>query len=243
LSADEIDGAPAELRAPDSSKDGTLSGDELRAVQAQPPAQGQCAGNVESGSALDKPPLPKDEGERRILSALEGARQGQRHANVSTADGRLLRQLTEAVNARRVVELGTSTGESGLWFALALRKTGGHLYTHDSDPGRIAVARGNFQRAGVEDLITIVEGDAHETARKDPEPIDVLFIDAEKSEYDAYLRELLPLVRPGGLILAHNMRHPNPNPHYIEAITTSPDLDTSFVLMEGAGMGITLKKR
>ena len=200
-------------------------------------------GPAEAGSDLSKPPLPKDDGEKKILEALDQARQGRRYANVSTADGRLLRQLTEAVGAKRVVELGTSTGESGLWFAMALRKTGGHLYTHDIDPGRITVARENFKKGGVEDLITIVEGDAHKTATKNTDPIDVLFIDAEKDGYDAYLKELLPLVRPGGLILAHNMRRPAPNPRYVEAITTSPDLDTSFVLMDGAGIGVTLKKR
>jgi predicted O-methyltransferase YrrM len=198
---------------------------------------------AEAGSDLSKPPLAKDDGEKRILEALDQARQGRRYANVSTADGRLLRQLTEALGAKRVVELGTSTGESGLWFSMALRKTGGHLYTHDIDPGRISVARENFKRAGVEDLITIVEGDAHQTATRNTEPIDVLFIDAEKEGYDAYLKELLPYVRPGGLIIAHNMRRPAPNPRYVEAITSSPDLDTSFVLMEGAGVGITLKKR
>src|SRR3984957_19417537 len=126
----------------------------------------------EAGSDLSKPPLPKDDGEKKILEAIDNARQGRRYANVSTADGRLLRQLTEAVNAKRVVELGTSTGESGLWFAMALRKTGGHLYTHDIDPGRISVARENFKRGGVENLITIVEGNAHQTATKNTDPID-----------------------------------------------------------------------
>src|SRR5262249_5999790 len=114
---------------------------------------------------------------------------------------------------------------------------------HDIDPGRIAVARENFKRAGVEDLITIVEGDAHKTAVKNTDPIDVLFIDAEKEGNDAYLKELLPYLRPGGRSLAPNMRRPAPSPRYVEAITTSPDLDTSFVLMDGAGIGITLKKR
>jgi predicted O-methyltransferase YrrM len=198
---------------------------------------------MEGSNDPGKPTLPKDDGEKRILAALEQARGGERYANVSTSDGRLLRQLTEAVGARRVVELGTSTGESGLWFSLALRKTGGKLYTYDIDPGRIAVARQNFKRAGVDDIVIITEGDAHETAVRNKEPIDVLFIDAEKEGYDAYLREILPYVRPGGLILAHNMRRPAPNPKYIQAITTNPDLDTSFVLMDGAGVGITLKKR
>src|SRR4029077_20579726 len=119
-------------------------------------------GPADGAGSLQKPPQGKDEGEVRILAALESAQKGQRYANVSTADGRLLRQLTEAVGAKRVVELGTSTGESGLWFSMALRRTGGKLHTHDIDPGRIAVARANFKRAGVEGLVTIVEGDAHQ---------------------------------------------------------------------------------
>lgn len=190
-----------------------------------------------------KPALPKDDGEKRILETIVEARKGQRYANVSEADGRLMRQLVEAVNAQRVVELGTSTGESGLYFSLALRKTGGKLYTYDIDPERSKVAKANFEKAGVADRIVMTLGDAHETAPKNTDPIDVLFIDAEKPGYDAYLRELLPLVRPGGLILAHNMHQPAPNPKYIEAVTSNPDLDTSFVLMDGAGLGITLKKR
>jgi caffeoyl-CoA O-methyltransferase len=246
LSAAEIDAAAAKLRERDANQDGKLTADELPRGQGGRGGQGgpgRGQGAMEADSDLSKPPLPKDDGEKRILAALEQARQGARYANVSTADGRLLRQLAESIGAKRVVELGTSTGESGLWFAMALRKTGGHLFTHDIDPGRIKVARENFKKGGVDDLITIVEGDAHQTATKNTDPIDVLFIDAEKEGYDAYLKELLPFVRPGGLILAHNMRRPAPNPRYVEGITTNRDLDTSFVLMDGAGIGITLKKR
>jgi len=244
LSPAEIDAAAAKLRERDANKDGKLTADELpRGPEGRGRPGRGGPGAMEAGSDLSKPPLPKDDGEKRILAAIEQARRGERYANVSTADGRLLRQLAESIGARRIVELGTSTGESGLWFSLALRKTGGKLYTHDIDPGRIAVARENFKRAGVEDIVVITEGDAHETAQRNKDPIDLLFIDAEKEGYDAYLKELLPYVRPGGLIVAHNMRRPAPNPRYIEAITTSPDLDTSFVLMDGAGVGITLKKR
>ncbi len=243
LSAAEIDAAAATLRERDANKDGKLTADELPRGQGGRGGAGRGPGATEADSDLSKPLLPKDDGERRIMAALEQARGGERYANVSTADGRLLRQLAESLGAKRIVELGTSTGESGLWFSMALRKTGGKLYTHDIDPGRIAVARGNFKKAGVEDLIVITEGDAHVTAPRNKDPIDILFIDAEKEGYDAYLKELLPYVRPGGLIIAHNMRRPAPNPRYVEAITTSPELDTSFVLMDGAGIGITLKKR
>ena len=135
------------------------------------------------------------------------------------------------------------TGYSGLWFILALRSTGGKLTTHEIDSERAKVAGENFKKAGVDDLITIVVGDTHETIKQYKEPIDVLFLDADKEGYIDYLNKLLPLVRPGGLILAHNMRRPSPDPRYIEAITKNPQLDTSFLLMDGTGVGVTLKKR
>lgn len=249
LSAAEIDAAAAKLRALDTSKDGKLTADELPrpAAGGRGPGGGSRGGGLAAAAGaapdLQQPLIPRDDDEKRAMAALEEARRGQRYANVSTADGRLMRQLAESLGARRIVELGTSTGESGIWFGLALRKTGGHLYTHDIDPDRIKVARTNFQRAGVDDLITIIEGDAHETVKQHKEPIDLLFIDADKEGYADYLAKLLPLVRPGGLILAHNMHRPPVHPSYLKAITTNPDLDTSFVLMDGAGIGITLKKR
>ena len=191
----------------------------------------------------DNQPLPKDDKEKKVLATLEEMRKGPRFANVSTDDGRLLRLLAEAAGAKTVVEIGTSTGYSAVWLALALRSTGGKLYTHEIDRERAGIARDNFKKAGVDDLITVVEGDAHETVKRYKEPIDVLFLDADKEGYIDYLDKLLPLIRPGGLILAHNMRGPSPDPRYIKAITKNPDLETSFLLMEGAGVGVTLKKR
>ena len=196
-----------------------------------------------SATEYENPVLGQDDAEKKILAGLEKMREGPRYANVSTADGRLLRQLTEAIGAKRVVEIGTSTGESAVWFALALRKTDGHLYTHEISPEMVKTASENFKNVGVDHLITIIEGDAHETVTQHKEPIDILFLDADKAGYIDYLNKLLPLVRPGGLIIAHNMRYPNPDPDYIKAITTNPTLETSFLLMEGAGLGVTLKKR
>jgi predicted O-methyltransferase YrrM len=211
-------------------------------TSAQPPRRSGRFG-MDSSSPLDKPPQAATEAEQKILAVLDEMSHGEWYSNVSPTDGRFLRQLTEAVGAKRVVEVGTSSGYSGIWFALALRTTGGHLWTHEIDPERAKMARNNFKKAGVEDLITIIEGDAHETVRQHSEPIDVLFLDADKPGYVDYLEKLLPLVRPGGLILAHNVRQPEPDPRYIEAITTNPSLETTFVLMQGAGIGVTLKKR
>ncbi len=191
----------------------------------------------------ENPFQAKDEEEQKILDALVEMRKGPRYANVSEQDGRLLRLLTEATNAQHVVEIGTSTGESGVWFALALRKTGGKLTTHEINPQRAQIAEENFRRAGVDHLITVVLGDAHETVTEIDEPIDILFLDANPEGYMDYLEKLVPKIRPGGLIIAHNMRSPPPNPDYVRAITTNPDFETTFLLMEASGIGVTLIKR
>lgn len=202
-----------------------------------------ATGTTAFAQPYDNPLLPKDEEEEQILATLEEMRAGPGYANVSARDGRLLRQLTEAIGAERIVEIGTSTGESAVWFALALRKTGGHLFTHEIDTERAETARANFEKAGVGDLITLIEGDAHETVSRYEEPIDIVFLDADKEGYIDYLDKLLPLVRPGGLVIAHNMTRPRPDPRYIEAITQNPELETSFLLMDEAGIGVTMKKR
>jgi caffeoyl-CoA O-methyltransferase len=209
----------------------------------QTPAPSRFSLNPESRSPIENPLLALDDGERQILDALQQARQGVRYANVSETDGRLLRLLTETTGAKRVVEIGTSTGESGLWFAMALRKTGGKLITHEINPGRAKIAAENFKRAGVEHLITIVLGDAHETVKDLEGPIDILFLDADKDNYLDYLDKLVPKIRPGGLIVAHNVVSPAPDPKYLEAITKNPAFETSFLLMDAAGISVTMKKR
>jgi caffeoyl-CoA O-methyltransferase len=204
-----------------------------------PACSGQRRGMGRS-SSLEKAPVGKTEGEMRILSVLEEARNsGGVYLEVPVTDGRMLRLLTETADAKQVVEVGTSTGYSGLWLCLALHKTGGRLTTFEYDAGRAAQARKHFQQAGVEKIVTVVEGDAHQNIRQVKGPVDVVFIDADKEGYLDYLQKLLPLVRPGGLILAHNIEMVS---DYVNAVNSNPDLETVFY-MQGGGLGITLKKR
>jgi len=190
-------------------------------------------------SSRSNPPLPKTEQERRILAVLdEMMKSHQTYLSGPPEDGKALRLLTEAVAGKRVIEIGTSTGYSGLWFCLALQRTGGRLTTFEIDHQRASMARQHFKEAGVETQVTVVEGDAHKELTRLQSAIDVAFIDADKDGYVDYLNKLLPLVRPGGLILAHNV---DMVPDYVRAVTTNADLETIFY-MEGAGLAVTLKK-
>jgi predicted O-methyltransferase YrrM len=188
-------------------------------------------------SSWDISTVPKNDAEKRIL---ETAEQVARYLNVPFEDGRIIRLFAEAIGAKNAAEIGTSTGYSGLWFAAGLRAAGGKLTTFEIDPGRAAAARQNFRKAGVDKFITVVQGDAHEEVKKLTEPIDILFIDADKPGYLDYLQKLLPLVRPGGLVLAHNIGDRNENPAYVDAVVKDPNLETILV---GSGMTVTLKKR
>lgn len=180
------------------------------------------------------------EAETKIQAVLdEMVKAHETYLSVPVQDGRALRLLTEATGARYVVEIGTSTGYSGLWLCLALQKTDGRLTTFEIDHQRAAMAREHFKEAGVEKMVTVVEGDAHEQLAKLTGPIDIAFVDADKGGYVDYLNKLLPLVKPGGLILAHNV---DMVPDYVHAVTTSRDLET-ILYREGGGLAVTLKKR
>lgn len=184
------------------------------------------------------PSLAKDESETRILGVLDDIRHGP---CTDDLHGRLLRILAESTRAKNVVEIGTGNGYSALWLCLGLKATGGKLVTHEIDHETVLLARANFKRAGVENLVTVVEGDAHQTVSQLKGPIDILFLDAEGGNLD-FLNQLLPLVRPGGLILADNMSKPASSPKFIRAITTNPNLETVFFNMRETGISLTVKK-
>jgi caffeoyl-CoA O-methyltransferase len=192
--------------------------------------------------ASETQPVPKDAAEKKIIDVLDEIAANQRGMlNVPMDDGRLLRLLTEATGAKHVVEIGTSNGYSSLWLLMALRTTGGKLTTFEIDPDKVRLATDNFKKAGMDKLVTIIEGDAHKEVAKIKEPIDLLFLDADKEGYLDYLNKLLPLIRPGGLIISHNWDAMDQD--YIDKLTKSPELETLIQNIHLGGIGVTLKKR
>ena len=212
-----------------------ILGTTTSVVSAQRGGAGRLPGDVE----LEKGPLAVDEFERNALAVLDDIQANQRFRNVPQHDGRLLRIMAQSIGAKHVVELGTSTGISGIWLGLALKETGGKLTTYEIDADRAATARANFKRAGLGDVIKIVEGDAHEEIKRLKGTIDMVFLDADKEGYIDYINKLLPMVRTGGLILAHNINPRMAHPPFMKAITTNPNLET---VVRG-GMSISLKKK
>jgi caffeoyl-CoA O-methyltransferase len=124
---------------------------------------------------------------------------------IKPEEGRFLQFLVRANGARRVVEIGTLGGYSGIWLARGL-PADGRLITLEKEPRHAAVAREHFALAGLEGKVDLRLGDAQETlpALAAEGPFDFCFIDADKLGYGAYLDWALANLRPGGIVAAHN---------------------------------------
>jgi predicted O-methyltransferase YrrM len=144
-----------------------------------------------------------------ILEAAlrDSRRAGLPEINVSPNEGRLLQLLTEISGARRILEIGTLGGYSAIQFARALPDDGA-LISLEIDEHHAGVARNNIDRAGLSAKVEIRVGDAHKLLasliEEEESPFDMIFIDADKVSYPAYLDASLQLVRPGSLILGDN---------------------------------------
>lgn len=150
---------------------------------------------VQSDSALEE-----------TLQAIASA--GLPAISVSPSQGKLLWLFARLVGARSILEIGTLGGYSTIWLARALR-TDGRLITLEIDPKHADVARGNFARAGVSNLIELRQGPAIDSlAQLDAEGLhrfDLVFVDADKPSNSDYFAWALRLTRPGSLIVIDNV--------------------------------------
>ena len=189
------------------------------------------------------PSTPKNEAERRVLEVIDDYERTQRAGSLSVPfeDGRLLRILAESSGAMRIVEIGTSYGYSGMWLALALLGTSGRLTTFEIDERRQARARANFERAGVLSSVDLVLGDAHALVTEIKGPVDMVFSDADKEGYLDYLQKLVPVLRPGGLFVTHNIDMAARA--YLGAISHDGALESTLVNVGSGEIAVTVKKR
>ncbi len=132
--------------------------------------------------------------------------------------GALLRVLTIAIGAKRILEIGTAIGYSGIWLAGAL-PADGLLLTLEIDQERARIARDNFARAGLADRAIVVVGDAQRMLAKVTGPFDLIFQDGDKRLYSSLLDRLVELLRPGGLLVTDNVLW---NGEVVPGFTTTP---------------------
>lgn len=132
------------------------------------------------------------------------AEAGLPRIEVSAGQGKLLYLLARLTGARRILEIGTLGGYSGIWLGRALPPDG-ELVTLELDAAHAAFARVSFNEAGLGSQALIVPGRALDSLASLTGPFDLVFLDANKDEYPQYLAEAARLLRPGGLLLADNV--------------------------------------
>ena len=165
----------------------------------------------------------------------------KRLLNITRDTGRLLWILVRAMGATRILEVGTSNAFSTIWLADAARSTGGRVTTLELNPEKIALARANLTTARLEGLVEIIEGRAVDTLSSLPGPFDVVFLDADRPSYLAYLELVVPKLRPGGMLIADNATsHAHELQDYLDRVKSHPQLFAVTVPV-GNGEEIALK--
>jgi predicted O-methyltransferase YrrM len=182
--------------------------------------------------------------DKTVQAFLERHRGTWRDLNVPESDGRILHDLILKHKFTRALEIGTSTGHSGVWIGWALAKTGGRLTTVEVDPKRHQTALANFKDAGLASYIDARLGDAHEIVPALPGPFDFVFSDADKDWYKNYLVAVWPKVVPGGCFTAHNVsgRAGGGIGEFLSHLKTLPDAETTFDTSSRAGISISCKR-
>jgi caffeoyl-CoA O-methyltransferase len=200
------------------------------------------AADAINGTARQAAATPDLDG--KVRAFLDARRGTWRDLNVPEVDGQTLHDLVLKHKFRRAVEIGTSTGHSGIWIAWALAKTGGKLITLEIDERRHGIAVANFREAGLADFIDARLGDAHEIVPQLPGPIDFVFSDADKEWYAQYFDALWPKMSVGGCFTAHNVTMRGAGiREFLDRLKTVSDGETTIDSKSSAGISITCKTR
>lgn len=174
------------------------------------------------------------------------SRAGRWHdLNIPPSDGKLLFDLIIKGKYTRALEIGTSTGHSGIWIAWALSKTGGKLTTIEIDESRHRQAVANFREAGLSEYIDAQLADAHERVKKLEGPFDFVFSDADKEWYKQYFIDIAPKLTVGGCFTAHNVygrrRGYGGIGEFVDYVTNLKNFETTFD-SSGGGVSVSYKK-
>ena len=157
----------------------------------------------------------------------------QRARQVEPTTGRFLFSLVAPQTDCEVLELGGSRGYSSIWLAAGVRNLGGRLLSLEHDPAKVEAWRRNVGEAGLAEWVELREGDAFELLPQIDDVFDVVFLDAEKDDYEELFRLAREKLEPGGLVVADNvLSHPDPLARYSEARQADPTLSSVTVPLD-----------
>jgi predicted O-methyltransferase YrrM len=166
---------------------------------------------------------------------------GNPNWNISYDTGKFLSMISDFLKTEKILEIGTSTGFSGLWFLKSLIKRNGVLYTVESNPNRFLEAEQNFKDAGVFENIRQIRGHAPECLENLEETFDLMFFDATKREHRSYFEFLEKKLKIGGLIIADNvLSHEEKMLPYREFVESLSNYETVLVPI---GTGLLFSKK
>jgi predicted O-methyltransferase YrrM len=190
-----------------------------------------------------------DDRARAVLARLEHEDRAEREAavprerrarQIAPTTGRFLFALAASQPGIEVVEIGGSRGYSSIWLAAGARVLGGRLTSLESDPAKCAAWRANVAEAGLDEWAELVEGDALETLRTAQDVFDLVFLDAEKEDYEELFGLVRPLLEPGALVVADNvLSHVETLGAYSAARQTDPTLESVTVPLD-RGLELTV---
>jgi predicted O-methyltransferase YrrM len=193
-----------------------------------------------------------DDRVRAVLERLEREDADERERGLPPADrsrsiarttGQFLFALVAPQWDCEVLEIGASRGYSSVWLGAGVRSLGGHLTSLESDPRKIEAWRANIAEAGLEDWVDLIEGDATETIPAIEDVFDIVFLDAEKEDYEQLFQAARSKVEPGALFVADNvLSHADTLGAYVRARQADPTLESVTVPLDrGLELSVVLR--
>ena len=193
-----------------------------------------------------------DDRVRRVLARHEdedaderahGVPRDQRARQVARATGQFLFALVAPQTDCEVLEIGASRGYSSIWLAAGVRYLGGRVLSLEVDAGKAEAWRRNIEEAGLAGWAELVEGDAHETLPETDDVFDVVFLDAEKEDYERLFQLARAKLEPGGLVVADNVvSHAETLGAYSRARRADPALESvTLPLDRGLELSVVLR--
>ena len=175
-----------------------------------------------------------------VLRSIKAADKGQ--LAVSEEDGRFLRVLVATRGAKSILEIGAASGYSGIWLGLGARESGGRVVAIEYDPARAKQAAANVKRAGLDDIVRVVHGDAFKEIPRLQGTFDFVFLDAWKPDYKKFFDMVFPRLTAGGVFTAHNVvNKKNEMEPFLRTIQNHASLYTTVVSPSDEGISVSYR--